>query len=172
MVEAAPTTKITAGRINSLPASNLVPTNFQNFSPLSLLPTKLPAETASSLTDSARMPFPESSSHSGVKYVMILRASTILALLPKTHNRKPQSEIQSLLPTITPFCAPPEQAPIQPYSNAEMEKTRQRVNQWIRTSGRFDAVVDFDKILRNPKNGSMLADEYNTGDYLHPNVAR
>jgi len=73
--------------------------------------------------------------------------------------------------TITPFCAPPEQASIQPYSNAEMEKTRQRVNQWIRTSGRFDAVVDFDKIVRNPKNASMLADEYNSGDYLHPNVA-
>ena len=73
--------------------------------------------------------------------------------------------------TITPFCAPPEQASIQPYSNPEREKTRQRVNEWIRKSGRFDAVVDFDKIVRSPKNASLLADEYNSGDYLHLSVA-
>jgi lysophospholipase L1-like esterase len=73
--------------------------------------------------------------------------------------------------TITPFCAPPANASIQPYSDATREKTRQRVNNWIRTSGRFDAVIDFDKIVRSPTNGSILADKYNSGDFLHPNVA-
>ena len=69
--------------------------------------------------------------------------------------------------TITPFCAPPANASIQPYSDAERERTRQRVNEWIRNSGRFDAVIDFDKFVRDPKNGTLLKDEYNSGDYLH-----
>lgn len=72
--------------------------------------------------------------------------------------------------TITPFCAPPEQASGLPYSTPEKEKTRLRVNEWIRNSGRFDAVVDFDRIVRSSKNASVMADEYNSGDYLHLNV--
>src|SRR5690606_4228880 len=57
------------------------------------------------------------------------------------------------------------------YSGGSREQTRQRVNQWIRTSGTFDLVVDFDQILRNPSNQAQLAQQYNSGDGLHPNVA-
>jgi lysophospholipase L1-like esterase len=71
--------------------------------------------------------------------------------------------------TITPFSAP--NSTIQAYSTPEREVTRQRVNKWIRTSGKFDAVLDFDKVVRSPANQSMLADQYNSGDYLHPNPA-
>jgi lysophospholipase L1-like esterase len=71
--------------------------------------------------------------------------------------------------TITPFSAP--NSTIQAYSTPEREVTRQRVNQWIRTSGKFDAVLDFDKVVRSPANQSMLADQYNSGDYLHPSPA-
>src|ERR1700761_579042 len=46
--------------------------------------------------------------------------------------------------TITPFSAPNNT--IQPYSDPTREVTRQRVNTFIRTSGIFDAVVDFDAI--------------------------
>jgi len=69
--------------------------------------------------------------------------------------------------TITPFgCL---NSTIQPYSNAEREKTRQRVNAWIRDSGKFDYVVDFDKVVRDPANVTMLNPIYNSGDCLHPN---
>lgn len=71
--------------------------------------------------------------------------------------------------TITPFGAP--NSTIQPYSDPEREKTRQRVNTFIRTSGLFDAVVDFDQFVRDPKNQSQLNPLYNSGDFLHPNVA-
>jgi len=71
--------------------------------------------------------------------------------------------------TITPFCAP--NSTLQAYSDPQREAARLRVNKWIRESGVFDAVVDFDLILRDPKNASVLAPEYNGGDYLHPNVA-
>ncbi|KAK8087958.1 GDSL-like Lipase/Acylhydrolase [Apiospora hydei] len=71
--------------------------------------------------------------------------------------------------TITPFCGG---APgLQPYSDPERERTRQRVNAWIRDSGRFDAVVDFDALVRNASRPDQLSDEYNSGDYLHLNPA-
>ena len=72
--------------------------------------------------------------------------------------------------TITPFLAP-SNTTIQPYSDSAREVTRQRVNDWIKTSGNFDAVVDFASIVADPKNQSMLSPLYNSGDYLHPNVA-
>ncbi|TFK33499.1 SGNH hydrolase-type esterase domain-containing protein [Crucibulum laeve] len=57
------------------------------------------------------------------------------------------------------------------YTAGSREPTRQRINQWILTSGTYDAVVDFDKIVRNPSNPSQLAQQYDSGDGLHPNVA-
>lgn len=71
--------------------------------------------------------------------------------------------------TITPFSAPANFTG-QPYSNPEREKTRQKVNKFIRESGTFDAVVDFDRMLADPKIPSQLKAEYDSGDYLHPNV--
>lgn len=72
--------------------------------------------------------------------------------------------------TITPFCAPGG-ASQQSYSSATREATRQKVNTWISTSGTFDAVIDFDKIVHDPSAVSQLASKYNSGDYLHPNDA-
>jgi lysophospholipase L1-like esterase len=72
--------------------------------------------------------------------------------------------------TITPFSAPAN-VTIQPYSDPIREMTRQRVNNWIRTSGKFDAVIDFDAFLKDPTTPSQLNPIYNSGDFLHPNVA-
>ncbi|RFU30987.1 hypothetical protein B7463_g5375, partial [Scytalidium lignicola] len=71
--------------------------------------------------------------------------------------------------TITPFNAP--STAIQPYSDPLREQTRQRVNDFIRHSGTFDDVIDFDAIVRDPKNHTQLNPLYNSGDYLHPNDA-
>ncbi|WBB58935.1 SGNH/GDSL hydrolase family protein [Streptomyces sp. WMMC500] len=49
------------------------------------------------------------------------------------------------------------------------EATRQRVNDWIRTSGRFDAVVDFDAATRDPAHPRALLPAVDTGDHLHLN---
>ncbi|MFD5478657.1 SGNH/GDSL hydrolase family protein [Streptomyces hawaiiensis] len=51
------------------------------------------------------------------------------------------------------------------------ESSRQAVNKWIRTSGRFDAVVDFDQVVRDPQNPRRLAPAYDVGDHLHLNPA-
>lgn len=73
--------------------------------------------------------------------------------------------------TITPFCAPGFSTAKQSYSSSVREATRQKVNNWIMTSGTFDAVIDFDKIVHDPSAVSQLASKYNSGDYLHPNDA-
>lgn len=46
-----------------------------------------------------------------------------------------------------------------------------RVNKWIRESGVFDEVVDFDAMLRDPKIPERLDPRFDSGDYLHPKVA-
>jgi lysophospholipase L1-like esterase len=49
------------------------------------------------------------------------------------------------------------------------ESARQTVNQWIRTSGEFDAVIDFDRTVRDPAAPRQLLPAYDVGDHLHLN---
>lgn len=55
------------------------------------------------------------------------------------------------------------------YDGPEREQARQTVNEWIRTSGAFDAVIDLDKALRDPDHPTRLLPAADTGDHLHPN---
>lgn len=48
------------------------------------------------------------------------------------------------------------------------ERVRQRVNSWVRGSGAFDDVIDFDAALRDPAAPRRLAHAYDSGDHLHP----
>ncbi|KFY28242.1 hypothetical protein V493_03032 [Pseudogymnoascus sp. VKM F-4281 (FW-2241)] len=76
--------------------------------------------------------------------------------------------IKVFIATITPFNKPAGQ--FQPVWDAEREKTRQRVNKWIRENKVFDAVLDFDKVLRNPEHPNVMQERYNFDDFLHPGV--
>jgi lysophospholipase L1-like esterase len=49
------------------------------------------------------------------------------------------------------------------------EVKRQEVNRWIRTSGEYDAVIDFDAVMRDPSLPTRLNPDYDSGDHLHPN---
>ena len=51
------------------------------------------------------------------------------------------------------------------------ERDRQRVNEWIRAAGNFDAVVDFDKVTADPAQPDRLLAEYDVGDHIHPSPA-
>ena len=55
------------------------------------------------------------------------------------------------------------------YFTAAGEAKRQAVNHWIRTSGAYDAVIDFDRAYPRPANPSRLLPAYDSGDHLHPN---
>jgi lysophospholipase L1-like esterase len=57
------------------------------------------------------------------------------------------------------------------YYTSEGEADRRRVNEWIRTSGRFDGVIDFDAATRDPAQPSRLWPAVDGGDHLHPSAA-
>ena len=65
--------------------------------------------------------------------------------------------------TILPFGGSQYDTPVR-------EQARQIVNEWIRTSGVFDAVIDFDLALRDPDHPERLLGIYDTGDHLHPSA--
>jgi lysophospholipase L1-like esterase len=48
------------------------------------------------------------------------------------------------------------------------EADRQAVNAWIRQPGHFDAVIDFDRVVRDPSHPDRLLPAYDSGDHLHP----
>lgn len=52
-----------------------------------------------------------------------------------------------------------------------IEAVRSEVNAWIRTSGEYDAVVDFDRALADPADPRALLPAYDSGDHVHPNDA-
>ena len=57
------------------------------------------------------------------------------------------------------------------YYTAAGEQKREAVNAWIRTSGAFDGVIDFDKVMRSPSDPLTMNPAYDSGDHLHPNDA-
>jgi lysophospholipase L1-like esterase len=57
------------------------------------------------------------------------------------------------------------------YFTPDGEADRRKVNEWIRTSGRFDAVIDFDAVTRDPDRQSRLSAAVDGGDHLHPSAA-
>jgi lysophospholipase L1-like esterase len=68
--------------------------------------------------------------------------------------------------TITPYVGSSYYHP-GPLSEAD----RQAVNRWIRAAGNFDAVIDFDSVVRDPQHPDQLLPTYDCGDHLHPSPA-
>lgn len=65
---------------------------------------------------------------------------------------------------------------IAPYEGSEIytpqgENARRAVNEWIRTGGAFDAVLDFDAVWRDPDCPSRIREDLHSGDHLHGNDA-
>jgi lysophospholipase L1-like esterase len=73
--------------------------------------------------------------------------------------------------TLTPvqgFLVPGTPFPVFTIAN---EAKRQAVNAWIRTSGEYDAVIDFDRVLRDPDAPARILPLYDSGDHGHPTDA-
>jgi lysophospholipase L1-like esterase len=64
---------------------------------------------------------------------------------------------------------PVEGYPFPGFWTPDLEAKRQAFNQWIRTSGAYDALIDFDQVLRDPAQPSRLLPAYDSGDHAHPN---
>jgi lysophospholipase L1-like esterase len=57
------------------------------------------------------------------------------------------------------------------YDSPEHEAARKTVNEWVRSSGRFDAVLHLDAAVADPAHPERLLEAYDTGDHLHLNPA-
>jgi len=73
--------------------------------------------------------------------------------------------------TLTPFEGALPGTPLSDYYQPKKEALRQQLNAWIRTSGLFDAVLDFDAWARDPAHPLRLLPAYDSGDHLHPGDA-
>lgn len=89
-------------------------------------------------------------------------AQDLMAAYQEIIERAHAQGIQAYGATILPFGG-------SFYDSPEHEAARQTVNEWIRTSGVFDAVIDLDAALRDPDNPTRLLPAADTGDHLHPN---
>lgn len=85
-------------------------------------------------------------------------------LVEQAHSRG----IRVIGATFTPFEGALPGATLDNYYHPDKDALRHVVNDWIRHGGLFDAVIDFDAILRDPVHPSRIAARYDSGDHLHP----
>ncbi len=73
--------------------------------------------------------------------------------------------------TLTPFGEAFEGTPFEGYYTATKEAIRRTVNDFIRHSGEFDGVIDFDTVVEDPQHPGHSRPAYDKGDHLHFNPA-
>jgi lysophospholipase L1-like esterase len=73
--------------------------------------------------------------------------------------------------TLPPFEGALEGTPYAGHYSIAKDRMRGQLNQWLRTAGLFDAVVDFDEVLRDPAAPQRLRTGFDSGDHLHPGDA-
>ncbi len=99
------------------------------------------------------------------------RAEDLIAgyrqLIARAHTRG----VRIVGATLTPFEGALQDTPMRGYFDADKERVRQAVNAWIRDSGEFDAVLDFDAVTRDPSHPARFLPAYDSGDHLHPGDA-
>jgi lysophospholipase L1-like esterase len=119
-------------------------------------------------------------SHAGVKWLMILEGINDMNLAGRGGQTGFQLKAEHLIAGMQQMIERAHAHGIQvigctltPYGNAsdKVEAMRQELNVFIRSSGAFDAVVDFDKVIRDPADQRQFIKEYNNTDKLHPNDA-
>ncbi|UGQ47117.1 SGNH/GDSL hydrolase family protein [Massilia endophytica] len=70
--------------------------------------------------------------------------------------------------TLLPYEGSLHGTPFSGHYTPEKDAVRREVNEWIRSSGAFDAVADLDAVTRDPSHPSRLLARYDSGDHLHP----
>ncbi len=86
----------------------------------------------------------------------------LLQLIERAHERGIVAYGCTILPFADSLIAPGFYTPAK-------EAKREQINHWIRTSGAYDAVIDFDKVVRDPAHPKRLLPAFDSGDHTHPN---
>lgn len=98
-------------------------------------------------------------------------AQDIIAGYKQIIARAHDHGIRILGATLTPFDNAFAGGPLEGFYSVDKEAVRLEVNEWIRTGGGFDAVIDFDKVVQDPDNPGKVLPAFDKGDNLHPNDA-
>ena len=113
------------------------------------------------------MPLPRAAQqHEATPAEHALLVQRILAAYQQVILRAHAHGITVIGATITPYTGSNYYHP-GPASEAD----RQAINQWIRAAGHFDAVIDFDKTVRDPHQPDRMLPAFDSGDHLHPSPA-
>jgi lysophospholipase L1-like esterase len=94
----------------------------------------------------------------------IITAQDEIFVLSQLVTRAHTHGLKAIGATITPYIG-------AGYASPAGEQIREAVNEWIRSSSVFDAVIDFDQITRDPANPTMFDPVVDSGDHLHPGDA-
>ncbi|HZL28919.1 MAG TPA: SGNH/GDSL hydrolase family protein [Acidobacteriaceae bacterium] len=120
---------------------------------------------------------------SGVRYLILFHGINDIEAV--TRNHQPYGDLEKRLEwALTQITEQAHQHGIVVFGATQMtdcrnftctwpegEKVRTALNEWIRTTNVFDGMIDFDAATRDPKCPTQLRQEYNSGDFVHPNDA-
>lgn len=122
----------------------------------------------------------------GVRWVMVLTGSNDISASDMLDTPKDKVSAQQIITGLQKLIARAHAKGIKVYGatllpkagvgkpfvhTPEAQAKRNEVNAWIRSSGAFDAVVDFGRLMSDPARPDHLAPRYDSGDHLHPNDA-
>lgn len=122
-------------------------------------------------------------SQSGVKYIIVLESINDIGTLHEPNRPDYRLTAEDLEQGLRQIVARAHEhgikvfgATLTPYQGAGYhtdrgEEIREAVNNWIRSGGAFDGVIDFDKATRDPAHPLAFAPAYDSGDHLHPKDA-
>jgi lysophospholipase L1-like esterase len=113
---------------------------------------------------------------SGVRAVIVWEGTNDVATRPGLRLGEVTGAYQRLIAIARSHGAAVIGATLQPHEGAgfysdEGNRLRGSVNDWIRWSGAFDDVADYDQVLQDPRHPSRMRPDYDSGDHLHPNDA-
>jgi lysophospholipase L1-like esterase len=124
----------------------------------------------------------------GVRYLIVLEGINDIGMVDRERELSPQGHcalVRSLIgayqqmifrahahgikvigATLLPFAGSTFYHP-----SAAFEADREAINAWIRAAGHFDGVIDFDRVMRDPRTPDHLLSAFDSGDHLHPSPA-
>jgi len=99
-----------------------------------------------------------------IPMLLPITAADLIAGMEQLIDRAHAHGVKVIGATLTPYG-------MAKYSFPAGEQIRMTVNQFIRSSGKFDGVIDFEKAVADPANPTNFLPTYDHGDHLHPSVA-
>jgi lysophospholipase L1-like esterase len=122
----------------------------------------------------------------GVRWILLLTGSNDISAADMLDTQRDKVSAQQIIAGMQQLIARAHAAGIKVYGatvlpkagvrkpfvhTPEAQAKRNDLNAWIRSSGAFDAVVDFAQLMGDPARPDYLASAYDSGDHLHPNDA-